>query len=128
MPNAHNGYYDTMLELGYVGYAFLIAFIVATLHAVGRVADRDRGRAWFVLAAVLYVICYNYLESLWMRGVEILWVAFVILVVDIARYYQPLPLIKAARRSTIPSLRRLGYSRRVPFPGPRNSNGAARSI
>ena len=41
MPNAHNGYYDTMLEMGYVGLAFLIVFIIATLHAVGRVADRD---------------------------------------------------------------------------------------
>jgi hypothetical protein len=43
--NSHNGYYDTLLELGYVGYGFLITFILASLHAVGRVADRDRGRA-----------------------------------------------------------------------------------
>jgi len=127
MPNAHNGYYDTMLELGYVGYGFLIAFILATLHAAGRVADRDRGRAWFVLATVLYVICYNYLESFWMRGVEILWVAFVILAVDIGRYCQPLPLTKAAHRSRTPSLGRFGPLRRVPKPRPRNSNEAARS-
>ena len=42
MPNGHNGYYDTMLDLGYVGFAFLLVFIMATLHAIGRVADRDR--------------------------------------------------------------------------------------
>ena len=38
MPNAHNGYYDTILEMGYAGLAFLLVFIGATLHAVGRVA------------------------------------------------------------------------------------------
>ncbi len=56
MPNAHNGYYDTMLEMGYVGLAFLLAFILATLHAVGRVADRDPGRALLLLSLALFVI------------------------------------------------------------------------
>jgi O-antigen ligase len=44
MPNAHNGYYDTMLEMEYVGLAQLLAFIIATLHAVGRVAATRPGR------------------------------------------------------------------------------------
>ncbi len=35
MPNAHNGYYDTMLELGYVGLAFLLVFL-----------DLDPARHW----------------------------------------------------------------------------------
>ena len=30
MPNAHNGYYDTMREMGYVGYFLLVTFISAT--------------------------------------------------------------------------------------------------
>jgi exopolysaccharide production protein ExoQ len=119
MPNAHSGYYDTMLELGYVGFGLLIAFILATLHAIGRVADRDPGRAWFVLAIALYIILYNYLESLWMRGVEIMWVVFVILAVDIARYCQPLPLTKAARGLRTPRPGSPGRLRRVPAPRPR---------
>ena len=49
MPNAHNGYYDTMVEMGYAGYVLLVAFIVATLHAIGRVADRAPARAWIVI-------------------------------------------------------------------------------
>jgi hypothetical protein len=44
MPNAHNGYYDTLLELGYLGCGFLVIFILAAIHAIGRVADRDRSR------------------------------------------------------------------------------------
>jgi O-antigen ligase len=78
MPNAHNGYYDTMLEMGYVGLAFLLVFIIATLHAIGRVADRDPRRGRLVLSLALFVILYNYFESYWMRGFEFLWVVFVI--------------------------------------------------
>jgi O-antigen ligase len=89
MPNAHNGYYDTMLELGNVGYILLLMFIIATLHAVGRMADRNLHRAWLVLSLALYIIIYNYLESLWMRGYECLWVVFVIITVEIGRYQQP---------------------------------------
>jgi exopolysaccharide production protein ExoQ len=115
MPNAHNGYYDTMLEMGYVGLAFLIIFIIATLHAVGRVADRDPARARLVLSVALYIILYNFLESLWMRGFEFLWVAFLILAAEIARYFQPFhPAGRSnavgTARSTAPRLRRAGRS------------------
>jgi exopolysaccharide production protein ExoQ len=99
MPNSHNGYYDTMLEMGYVGLAFLLVFIVTTLHAIGRVADRDPARAQLVLSVALFIILYNYFESLWMRGFEFLWVVFVILAAEIGRYWQPFPLRRAAYRS-----------------------------
>jgi exopolysaccharide production protein ExoQ len=92
MPEAHNGYYDTMLEMGYVGLAFLVIFIITTLHAIGRLADRDPPRAWLVLSLALFIILYNFLESLWMRGFEFLWVVFLILAAEIGRYWQPLPL------------------------------------
>jgi O-antigen ligase len=96
MPNSHNGYYDTILEMGYVGLALLIAFILATLHGVGRVADRDPGRARLVLSLALFVILWNFFESIWMRGFEFLWVMFVIVAAEIGRYWRPFPLGKAA--------------------------------
>jgi len=99
MPNAHNGYYDAMLEMGYVGFAFLVVFIIATLHAVGRVAERDPVRAWLLLSLALFIICWNYFESLWMRGFEFLWVVFVVVSTEIARCWQPVPLRRAVRRS-----------------------------
>jgi len=89
MPNAHNGYYDTQLEVGYVGFTLLIAFVLSTLHAIGRVADRDPARARIVLSLALYIIIHNFLESLWMKGYEFLWVLFLLLAADIARYWQP---------------------------------------
>jgi exopolysaccharide production protein ExoQ len=102
MPNAHNGYIDTMLEMGYVGYYLLVIFIIATLHAIGRLAYHDGARAWLVLSLALYVIMYNYLESNWMRGFEFLWVTFVILAVDIGRYWQPIPRPRVAYGSRSP--------------------------
>ena len=89
MPSAHNGYLDTQLDMGYVGLAFLVIFIIATLHAIGRVADRDPARAQLVLSLALFIILYDFLESLWMRGFEFLWVVFVILAAEIGRYWQP---------------------------------------
>ncbi len=100
MPNAHNGYYDTMLEMGYAGLALLIVFIIATLHGVGRVADRDPRRARLLLSLALFFIFYNFLESIWMRGFEFLWVGFVIVAAEIGRYWRPFPLRRAAYGSS----------------------------
>jgi exopolysaccharide production protein ExoQ len=99
MPDAHNGYVDTKLELGYVGLAFLLVFIVATLHGVGRMADRNLARAWLVLSLALFVIAYNFFESLWMRGYEFLWVLFLVLAAETARYWRPFPLTRVRYRS-----------------------------
>jgi exopolysaccharide production protein ExoQ len=110
MPNAHNGYYDTMLEMGYVGLAFLYVFIIATVHAVERVADRDPARARLLLSLVLFFIMWNYFESLWMRGFEFLWVVFLIVAAEIARYWLPFPLRRVAYRSKSPRLSGAGPS------------------
>ena len=88
MPNAHNGYYDTILELGYVGFVLLLAFLTTTLQGLGRVLDRDPARGWVMLSVAFYIIIHNGLESAWMRGFELLWVVFLIVVAEIARQTQ----------------------------------------
>jgi O-antigen ligase len=118
MPNAHNGYYDTMLEMGYVGLTLLVTFITATLHAIGRMADRDLARAWLMLSLALYIIIYNFLESQWMRGFEFLWVVFLIVAVEIARYWQPFPLTRAtygSKAHSSPSGARGGFGHQFRF-------------
>lgn len=119
MPNAHNGYYDTMLELGYVGLVFLLVFVIAILHGVGRVADRDPTRARLLLSLALFVILYNFLESLWMRSFEFLWVVFLIVAAEISRYWQPFRLTRVAYRSRRlrPGSPRPTRSARIPRPG-----------
>jgi exopolysaccharide production protein ExoQ len=109
MPNSHNGYYDTTLELGYVGLAFLYVFVIATRHAVGRVADRDPARARLLLSLVLFFIKWNYFESLWMRGFEFLWVVFLVVAAEIGRYWKPSRLStrftdRGSRERRVPSL------------------------
>jgi O-antigen ligase len=99
MPNGHNGYLDTTVEMGYVGLILLLIFIGATLHAVGRLADRDFARAWLVLSLVLSIIITNGLESLWMRGFEMMWVVFLILVAEIGRHWRAVPATGSALRS-----------------------------
>jgi exopolysaccharide production protein ExoQ len=89
MPSAHNGYLDTQLDMGYVGLTLLVIFIIATLHAIGRVADRDPARAWLVLSLALFIILINTMESAWMHGMDMLWLMFVILAAEIGRYWQP---------------------------------------
>jgi O-antigen ligase len=106
MPNAHNGYYDTILETGYTGFALLLTFIIATLHAVGRVADRDPARAGLLLSLALFIIMYNYFESLWMRGFEFMWVVFLVVACEIGRYWWPLGLKRrsASRPAQAPAI------------------------
>lgn len=91
MPNGHNGYYDTILDLGYIGLALLMVFIFATLHAIGRVADSERGRGWMMLSLAFFIIIHNCLETSWMRGDNVLWMVFVIVAVEVARYSQAIP-------------------------------------
>lgn len=98
MPNAHNGYLDTQLELGYIGFILLLAFITATVHGIGRVAQRDPARAWLLLSLALFIIITNGLESWWMRGFEMLWMVFLMVAAEVARHLQPVRAARSQRR------------------------------
>jgi O-antigen ligase len=92
MPHAHNGYYDTMLEMGKVGLWLLIIFIIATLLAIGRQTDRSPGRAWLLFSLAVLVILTNFLETSWMRGFSIMWVMFLVVAAESGRYQYARPL------------------------------------
>ena len=89
MPSAHNGYLDTILDTGHIGLVLFLVFIFATFHSIGRVADRDPTRAWFLLSIALFVALVNFLESAWLRGADPLWMMFVVVVAEAGRYRQP---------------------------------------
>jgi O-antigen ligase len=97
MPHAHNGYLDTMLEMGYVGLALLIFFIIATIRAIGRVTERDFRRAWLLLSLALFAILSNFLESRWMRGSDVVWLMFVFVAAESAQYWERSRLRRAQR-------------------------------
>jgi O-antigen ligase len=96
MPHAHNGYLDVRLETGLIGFALFVSFIITTLYAIGRVADRDPARAWIMLSLALFVILDNFLETVWMRGFSTLWVGFVIVAAEAGRYSRPFLPTRAA--------------------------------
>jgi O-antigen ligase len=119
LPNAHNGYVDTMLETGYAGFVLLMIFIFTTLHAVGRVADRDPTRAWLLLSLALFLALNNLLESAWVRGSDLLWVMFVIVAAETGRCWQPLLPTNTAHRLK---------PQRLSGPGPRQACRAVPGI
>ena len=102
MPSSHSGYLDTMVDLGYVGLALLITFILATLHAIGRVADREPKRAWLLLALALDIIITNFIETGWMHGTDLLWMMFLFVMAETGRYcrYFPPCLSEPMRRGS----------------------------
>src|SRR5262249_22240677 len=103
MPNAHNGYLDTMLELGPVGLALLVIFIMTTLHAIGRVANPDPARAWVMLSLAIFMIFHNLLESSWMHGSEFGWMTFALVAAETGRCWrlcQPTKVTHGSRPST----------------------------
>jgi exopolysaccharide production protein ExoQ len=114
MPSAHNGYLDAQLDMGYVGLAFLVIFIFTTLYAIGRMVDRDPVPAWLMLSLALFIILTNTLESVWMRGMDILWVVFVIAAAEIGRYWLPFRpgVSEPTRRGPVIAGRRSGLARK----------------
>ena len=85
MTGSHSGYLDVKLETGYFGYALLIFFILATVHAIARVARTDLFRAWILLSLVLFIALTNLLETVWFQN-DPLWVVFLLVAADATRY------------------------------------------
>jgi O-antigen ligase len=115
MPHAHNGYLDVMIETGFVGFALFFGFIFATMHAAGRVIDRDRAQGWLLLSIALFIMFNNFLETSWMHGGDLLWVVFAFVAAEIGRYWQPLPPTSVPYGS---GLQRPGGPDRRPGRGP----------
>jgi O-antigen ligase len=88
MPEAHNGYLDTILDTGHVGLILFLVFVITTIHPIGRLAGRDPARVWLLLSIALFNVLVNFLESGWMRGGN-LWLMFVLVVAEAGRYGRP---------------------------------------
>ncbi len=71
VPSAHNGYLEIVNELGLIGLAFFIAFLVIHAIALGRLARFDHQRFALYMPLFLYLILANVSESGWMRPVDL---------------------------------------------------------
>jgi O-antigen ligase len=78
---AHNGYIETYLNLGWVGVAILVALIIATFRKARRelIHNLDFGR--FRLGVLFAIILYNYTEATF-KGVHLVWTFFYLIAID----------------------------------------------
>jgi len=84
-PNqAHNGYIEVYLNLGLVGVAILLGWIVSTFHKIKKalLVNFEFGR--FRLAFLFVVLAYNYTEATF-KGVSLVWTIFHLISIDYGR-------------------------------------------
>jgi exopolysaccharide production protein ExoQ len=93
VPNAHNGYIETALDLGIVG--FLICFVaygVAIRRAVAYVQNNSGNEAKWPLTYMLFTLLYCTTESAFLASNSIVWILF-----SAATCTVSLPLVKESR-------------------------------
>jgi exopolysaccharide production protein ExoQ len=98
VPNAHNGYIETALDLGIVG--FLVCFVaygVAIRRAVAYVRNNSGNEAKWPLAYMLFTLLYCTTESAFLASNSIVWILF-----SAATCYVSLPLVRESRGVDVP--------------------------
>jgi exopolysaccharide production protein ExoQ len=84
-PNqAHSGYIETYLNLGYIGVGFLAALIVATFQKIRLDLHYRPDFARFRLGFLFAVVFYNYTEATF-KGVHLVWTVFYLIAIDYPR-------------------------------------------
>lgn len=81
-PNqAHNGYLETYLNLGWLGVVFLAVWIISAFRKARHslLSEFDFGR--FRMGLLAIVVVYNYTEATF-KAVHLVWFAFYIIAID----------------------------------------------
>jgi len=81
--NAHNGYLEQYLNLGYIGVAFIGGIIINGLIKIYRYAYLDYPSAMLRLCFVVVAIFYNYTEASFF-GINNIWLLLLVGVFDIS--------------------------------------------
>jgi O-antigen ligase len=76
---AHNGYLDLMLELGFVGIVLLFAFIIALCKAAYRCLPQDFWWSSLTICLTIMTLVHNSTESSFLKTSNFLWSLLVIL-------------------------------------------------
>jgi exopolysaccharide production protein ExoQ len=103
---AHNGYLELYLNLGYVGVAFIIVIAVSTLLVLRRQLKTDYPVAILRLCLVIVALLYNYTEASF-YGINNMWVLFLLASINLPR--TPVPAsVRVPATTSATSQRRFG--------------------
>src|SRR5205823_9807021 len=78
---AHNGYIETYLNLGFIGLALLAGQIFGTFHKIQRDLLRRFEFARLRLGFLFVIVVYNYTEAAFV-AVSFVWTMFFLIAVD----------------------------------------------
>lgn len=84
--NAHNGYLQMYLDLGYIGLFFVVAWILSGLRNVAREFIIDYPVAVLRFCFIVVVCLYNYTETTF-NGVSNIWIIFLLGIMDIPDHH-----------------------------------------
>jgi O-antigen ligase len=95
---AHSGYIETYINLGWIGVAILGMWMISTFRKVSAAFVRNFDFARFRLAIFLIVVAYSYTEAVF-TATSLLWTLFYI----ISTEYPPRKAAVAAAQARVPS-------------------------
>ncbi len=90
VPNAHNGYYDLLLSVGYIGALCVVPMAVQMVFRSIRYISRERRSVGYLpIAFFVFWIIYNFNESALISRGDVLYLVFIIISTSLALDAQP---------------------------------------
>jgi O-antigen ligase len=96
---AHNGYLEQYLNLGYIGVAFIAAIVLSGLLSIWRHLNDDPAAGIMRLCFIISALLYNYTEASF-YGVNNMWMLLLLGCLEVPRQRQP----RAVDLSPLPTL------------------------
>jgi O-antigen ligase len=87
---AHNGYLEQYLNLGFIGVGFILIILVAGLLKVRRHMMADHSAAMLRLSFIVVAVVYNWTESTFF-GLNILWILLLVACLEVPQRRQLRP-------------------------------------
>jgi exopolysaccharide production protein ExoQ len=78
LVQAHNGYVDVVLEMGYVGLSVVTILTITLLISILQLAYNDKLTSLLLLTCLLFVLLNNTMESSLFRSYAPLWMVFLL--------------------------------------------------
>jgi exopolysaccharide production protein ExoQ len=88
LNQAHNGYLEQYLNLGYIGVAFIAVIMLSGLLRVRRQLSVDPAAGMLRLCIIVSAVLYNYTEASF-YGVNDMWILLLLGCIEVPRQSQP---------------------------------------